>query len=647
METSSRLAATHPDRARFRRCDAGSVRPGDQLLVVRSGQPLGARQRLGIGVVNGVLYAIGGEDVNGVFLTRVEAYDPNAGPLVTSNLTDHVVNEMPARRWFGVGVVNGILYAVGGEGNSGPPASVEAFDPNAGPLDANGHPLGAWTVKAALPSPRGLVTAAVVDGVLYAIGGNNNGYFNTVFAYDAAMDKWTTRAPMPTVRAELAAGVIDGRLYAIGGLVAPSFPNQVTNKVESFIDLVWSSTNSSVATVSQNGQAHALHAGSTDVKARIGNIICEATGQCATLNVSDVVSNTVPTVTIYGSPLNAPAVIINVGQNLSMSSSNSGSFFDADSAQTWSAKVSYGDNSGLQDPILTIGAGSQGPRGTFALNHTYTGAGQYTVTVTVTDSAQAFGNATLHVTVNSSGNNSGRIFLGLPGDPQHPDNPMPVQINSAQWGCGSFLDTNATGGHWSATVNYNSGDPASQAENLPLTIAPPPGSPCVSSSGTPPTGVFFFNHAYDSPGTFSVGVVLTNTVTGKSASGGFKVQIHDRPIVSVPGPITAEATSAAGAAVPFTVTATDFAHDALVAQCFIITGFVNGQPQVGASVSSGAIFPLGTTTVGCVATVDGHTEGNFFTVTVMDTKPPTISASNIKASNASAEGDYSGRGLRA
>jgi len=54
-----------------------------------------------------------------------------------------------------------------------------------------------------------------VNGVLYAIGGDNDG---TVAAYDAVADSWTTGATMPTARDGLAIAVVNGVLYAVGGV---------------------------------------------------------------------------------------------------------------------------------------------------------------------------------------------------------------------------------------------------------------------------------------------------------------------------------------------------------------------------------------------------------------------------------------------
>src|SRR5438552_4000106 len=127
---------------------------------------------------------------------------------------------IPTRRMFlAAGVVNGVLYAVGGWSNGDHEtwsrgdyvATVEAYDPA----------TDMWETKASMPTARGELAVGVVNGVLYAIGGRrgdpDQAVFATVEAYDPATDGWTTKAPMPTGRNGLATGVVHDILYAVGG----------------------------------------------------------------------------------------------------------------------------------------------------------------------------------------------------------------------------------------------------------------------------------------------------------------------------------------------------------------------------------------------------------------------------------------------
>jgi N-acetylneuraminic acid mutarotase len=164
-----------------------------------------------VGVVNGVLYMVGGQGTNFFSpLNAVWAYDPSTGTWTSKA-------PMPTSREFlAVGVVNGILYAVGGYDGTNILRTVEAYDPS----------TNTWTTKAPMPTGRALLGVGVVNGILYAVGGFNGPVFpfpssnvlNSVEAYDPSTNTWTTKAPMPTGLEELAVGVVNGILYAVGGI---------------------------------------------------------------------------------------------------------------------------------------------------------------------------------------------------------------------------------------------------------------------------------------------------------------------------------------------------------------------------------------------------------------------------------------------
>jgi len=84
-----------------------------------------------------------------------------------------------------------------------------------------------------MPTPRNALSAAVVDGKIYAIGGwgydrPEGGWesidptatgqdFSKVEVYDPETDTWTTRADMPTPRSHMTVSALGGKIYAIGG----------------------------------------------------------------------------------------------------------------------------------------------------------------------------------------------------------------------------------------------------------------------------------------------------------------------------------------------------------------------------------------------------------------------------------------------
>ena len=86
-----------------------------------------ARYCLGVGVVDGKMYALGGQDNDGSTLSSVECFD------VSTGVWSAVAPMSTARCYHGVAVVNGKMYAVGGQDEDDTTlSSVECFDPSTG-----------------------------------------------------------------------------------------------------------------------------------------------------------------------------------------------------------------------------------------------------------------------------------------------------------------------------------------------------------------------------------------------------------------------------------------------------------------------------------------------------------------------------------
>ena len=133
------------------------------------------------------------------------------------------------RYYPGAAVLNGILYAVGGcpSGACGTTvtSSMEAYNPG----------TDTWTMKPSMPTARGWLAAAGINGFLYAIGGTAGGkyFYNNLEAYDPVANTWIIKSPMPTPRAAPAVGIINGKLYVAGGLATTStIPVPVVNSLE-------------------------------------------------------------------------------------------------------------------------------------------------------------------------------------------------------------------------------------------------------------------------------------------------------------------------------------------------------------------------------------------------------------------------------
>jgi len=137
-------------------------------------------------------------------------------------------------------------------------------------------------------------------------------------------------------------------------------------------------------------------------------------------------------------------------------------------------------------------------------------------------------------------------------------------------------------------------------------------------------GQIAINCDHPSGSQFALGTTLVQCsatdTAGNIGTGSFNVTVVDTtpPAVHVPADITAEATSAAGATVNFTVTATDL---------------VDGSTSVTCTPPSGSLFSLGTHVVSCSSTDShGNTGHGTFNVKVVDTTPPTVTSITVSPS---------------
>ncbi len=157
----------------------------------------------------GKIYVFGGisADVYSSATNTVYVYDPQ-------NDTWAQKAEMPyANAFCAIAVVDGLIYLMGGSQSisSPPAATVMAYDPV----------TESWVQGADMPTPRLLAAASVVDAKIYVIGGSTENWTSFchphVEVYDPATSTWTRRADMPTARTSLGSCVVDGKIYAIGG----------------------------------------------------------------------------------------------------------------------------------------------------------------------------------------------------------------------------------------------------------------------------------------------------------------------------------------------------------------------------------------------------------------------------------------------
>jgi N-acetylneuraminic acid mutarotase len=158
--------------------------------------------------VGGKMYLFGGIlDLSANNSDAVEAYD-----LETDTWTKK--NKMPVKiLGLAAAALDGKIYTFGGRtGNlySGTTLNYTyLYDPA----------TDSWTRKADMPSSRAFMTASVIDGKIYTIGGSLNGYEACIIVqmYDPATDTWTNKASLQRARSGHTANVFNGKIYVIGG----------------------------------------------------------------------------------------------------------------------------------------------------------------------------------------------------------------------------------------------------------------------------------------------------------------------------------------------------------------------------------------------------------------------------------------------
>jgi hypothetical protein len=149
-------------------------------------------------------------------LTPSSVETPAPAAIASPRATPHAPEPTPhpaTRRGMAWSVADGTLYLVGGVAggfgtSSGPTTSVVAFD---GSL---------WHDLPPIPAPRsGAALGALPDGTLVLAGGRLGGSItDTTLVLEPGAAEWTEAAPMPHPQSHAAYAVLDGVLYLVGGL---------------------------------------------------------------------------------------------------------------------------------------------------------------------------------------------------------------------------------------------------------------------------------------------------------------------------------------------------------------------------------------------------------------------------------------------
>ena len=131
-----------------------------------------------------ILFAIGGGSLFAIH-SECECYDARIDRWC-------MVTPMSTKRArVGVGTVNGKIYAVGGYDGSSDLATVEAYCPQS----------NQWLSVPSMGTRRSCLGVAVLNGLIYAIGGYDGAScLNSVERFDPLTAQWTSVAAMNTRR---------------------------------------------------------------------------------------------------------------------------------------------------------------------------------------------------------------------------------------------------------------------------------------------------------------------------------------------------------------------------------------------------------------------------------------------------------------
>ncbi|XP_038575057.1 kelch-like protein 18 [Micropterus salmoides] len=152
--------------------------------------------------ITGLIYAVGGLNSSGDSLNVVEVFDP------IGNFWERCQPMRTARSRVGVAVVNGLLYAIGGYDGQSRLSTVEVYNPE----------TDSWTHVSSMNSQRSAMGTVVIDGHIYVCGGyDGKSSLNSVECYSPETDRWTVVTEMSASRSAAGVTVFDGRIFVSGG----------------------------------------------------------------------------------------------------------------------------------------------------------------------------------------------------------------------------------------------------------------------------------------------------------------------------------------------------------------------------------------------------------------------------------------------
>jgi N-acetylneuraminic acid mutarotase len=197
------------------------------------------RSQLNANVVNGKIYLIGGrtgQAYSTVALNQV--YDPETDTWTSKKQIPYPVVD------YASAVVDNKIYIVGGQDEFHGPINLnftQIYDPEndswsqGTPIPAD---LDAAAGTATLHAGAGVTSGVMAPKRIYVLGGGGMGIaLDQNYIYDPIADDWSSGLPMPTARYNPAVAVVDDLIYVIGG--AENFEIDLSVINERYTPLNW------------------------------------------------------------------------------------------------------------------------------------------------------------------------------------------------------------------------------------------------------------------------------------------------------------------------------------------------------------------------------------------------------------------------
>lgn len=195
--------------------------------ITRASMPVAVQEIYPVGL-NGSIYILGGFDIDSNAVNDFQVFHP------LNNTWSNETDFPHERHHVNLAVADGKIYAMGGYNVT----RTNRFNFLESAYEYN--PVSQiWDTIPHMPTPRAEMSVVSFDDKIYAIGGRLPGQNPIVISnanemYDPLTETWTVLSPMPSGRRHSSAAVIDSLIYVVGGRVTIAGATLNVNALEAY-----------------------------------------------------------------------------------------------------------------------------------------------------------------------------------------------------------------------------------------------------------------------------------------------------------------------------------------------------------------------------------------------------------------------------